>query len=153
MKQENDNKILTMSQSTHTGLHVIQIWHPAPLMLCSNFYASTCFLLHVYWFLLCLFFPHLPFFSFLLFYQFFTLFTFTKCPPSTVPKTLHFQTPTPSQRLSELLNWPVSEVELERALFTSATELPAQTTKRELKIIEFMRKKDLRSQIFSRTRR
>ncbi|KAM7423414.1 hypothetical protein PAMA_011123 [Pampus argenteus] len=58
-----------------------------------------------------------------------------------------------SQRVSELLNWPVSEAELEQALFPSVPELPAHTAKRELKIIEFMKKKDLRSPIFSGTRR
>lgn len=73
--------------------------------------------------------------------------------PYTIPKTLHFHTTTPSQRVSELLSWPVSEAELERALFPSTPELPAQTAKRELKIIEFMKKKDPRSPIFSGTRR
>ncbi|XP_051270891.1 calcium-dependent secretion activator 1 isoform X3 [Dicentrarchus labrax] len=58
-----------------------------------------------------------------------------------------------SKRVSELLNWPVSEAELERALFPSAPELPVQTVKRELKIIEFMKKKDPRSTIFSGSRR
>ncbi|XP_044068391.1 calcium-dependent secretion activator 1 isoform X16 [Siniperca chuatsi] len=58
-----------------------------------------------------------------------------------------------SQRVSELLNWPVSEAELERALFPSTPELPAQTAKKELKIIEFMKKKDPRSSIFSGIRR
>lgn len=77
----------------------------------------------------------------------------SQLPPSTVPQTLHFHTITPSQRLSELLNWPVSEAELEQALFPSAPELPAQTAKRELKIIEFMRKKDPRTPIFSGNRR
>ncbi|XP_076605784.1 calcium-dependent secretion activator 1 isoform X1 [Chaetodon auriga] len=58
-----------------------------------------------------------------------------------------------SQHVSKLLNWPVSEAELEQALFPSAPDLPAQTTKRELKIIEFMRKKDPRSPIFSGIKR
>lgn len=97
---------------------------------------------------------HFSFSHFLFFlFNLFSLFTFKKFPPSTVPTTLLFHTTTPSQRVSELLNWPVSEAELERALFPSAPELPAQTAKRELKIIEFMRKKDPRSLIFSGTRR
>ncbi|XP_049895279.1 calcium-dependent secretion activator 1 isoform X2 [Epinephelus moara] len=58
-----------------------------------------------------------------------------------------------SQRVSELLNWPVCEAELERALFPSSPDLPAQTAKRELKIIEFMKKKEFRSPLFSGTRR
>ncbi|XP_069370073.1 calcium-dependent secretion activator 1 isoform X2 [Paralichthys olivaceus] len=55
-----------------------------------------------------------------------------------------------SQRVCELLNWPVSQAELNQALFPSVPELPA---KRELKIIEFMKKKDFRSPPFSGTRR
>ncbi|XP_032368657.1 calcium-dependent secretion activator 1 [Etheostoma spectabile] len=58
-----------------------------------------------------------------------------------------------SPRVSELLNWPASEAELERALLLSAPGLPAQTAKRELKIIEFMKKKDFMSPLFSGTRR
>uniref|UniRef100_A0AAQ5XYB0 Ca2+-dependent activator protein for secretion a n=1 Tax=Amphiprion ocellaris TaxID=80972 RepID=A0AAQ5XYB0_AMPOC len=58
-----------------------------------------------------------------------------------------------SERLAQLLTWPVSEAELERALFPSAPELPAQTAKRELKIIEFMKKRDFRSTVFSGTKR
>ncbi|XP_023810839.1 calcium-dependent secretion activator 1 isoform X8 [Oryzias latipes] len=55
-----------------------------------------------------------------------------------------------SQRLSELLNWPVSEVELERVLLPS--ELPAQSAKRELKLILFMKKRDFRVPGFTGTR-
>nr|XP_043879555.1 calcium-dependent secretion activator 1 isoform X5 [Solea senegalensis] len=58
-----------------------------------------------------------------------------------------------SQRVFELLNWPVSQAELEQALFPCVPELPAQTAKRELKIIEFMKKKDFWSPIFSGSRR
>lgn len=71
----------------------------------------------------------------------------------TVSKTLHFHTTTPSHRVSELLNWPVSQAELERALFPSAPELHSQTARRELKIIDFMKKKDPRSPVFSGSRR
>ena len=70
--------------------------------------------------------------------------------PSTLPKTLHLHKTASSQRVCELLNWPVSQAELNKALFPSVPELPA---KRELKIIEFMKKKDLRSPPFSGTRR
>lgn len=80
----------------------------------------------------------------------FDLFTLTKSPSFTVPTQKPY---TPSQRVSELLNWPVSEAELKRALFPSAPDSPAQTVKKELKIIEFMRKKDPRSTVFSGTKR
>ncbi|XP_054641674.1 calcium-dependent secretion activator 1 isoform X3 [Dunckerocampus dactyliophorus] len=55
-----------------------------------------------------------------------------------------------SQRVSELLNWPVSEAELERILFPSAPEPPPQSVRRELRI---MKKMDLVSQLLSRPRR
>ncbi|KAK5933277.1 hypothetical protein CgunFtcFv8_013771 [Champsocephalus gunnari] len=55
-----------------------------------------------------------------------------------------------SLRVSELLSWPVSEAALQQALFPSAPELPA---KRELKIIEFMKKKDARFPMFPGTKR
>lgn len=138
----------------HTYKHILymmQMGHLTPLsfmLLCS------CFILHVFSMcklFACSIFP-LSFVSTSL-YNLFTLFTFTKLPSSTVPQTLHFHTIAPSQRLSELLNWPVSEAELEQALFPSAPELPAQTAKRELKIIEFMRKKDPRTPVFSGNRR
>lgn len=73
--------------------------------------------------------------------------------PSLSQKTLHFRTTTPSQRVSELLNWPVSEAELKQALFPSAPDLPTQTAKRELKIIDFMKKMDFRSTNSIGTRR
>ncbi|XP_013881825.1 calcium-dependent secretion activator 1 [Austrofundulus limnaeus] len=58
-----------------------------------------------------------------------------------------------SQRVSELVNWPVSEAELERALFPSTPDSPTQTAKRELRIIEFIKKRDFRAAVFSETRR
>ncbi|XP_061543039.1 calcium-dependent secretion activator 1 isoform X1 [Phycodurus eques] len=53
-----------------------------------------------------------------------------------------------SQRVLELLNWPVSEAELQQALFPSSPEPSPQSIRKELKIIEFMKKKDLRSPLF-----
>lgn len=117
-------------------------------------YASVWLLLHVYWFFTLHVACKLTFplsFVFLSLYNILTLFTFTKWP--SLPKTLHFHTTTPSQRVSELLNWPVSEAKLEQALFPSTPELPVQTAKRELRIIEFMKKMDPRSPIFSGIRR
>ncbi|XP_077385770.1 calcium-dependent secretion activator 1 isoform X5 [Festucalex cinctus] len=58
-----------------------------------------------------------------------------------------------SQRVSELLNWPVSEVELQQALFPSSPEPSPQSIRKELKIIEFMKKRDLRSPLFSGPKR
>ncbi|XP_071403069.1 calcium-dependent secretion activator 1-like, partial [Centroberyx affinis] len=58
-----------------------------------------------------------------------------------------------SQRVSELLNWPVSEAELERALYPCAPEPSTPTAKKELKIIEFMKKKDFWSPNSSGARR
>lgn len=73
--------------------------------------------------------------------------------PSLSQKTRHFHTTTPSLRVSELLNWPVSEAELKQALFPSPPELPNQTAKRELRIIDFMKKMDFRSTNSIETRR
>lgn len=70
---------------------------------------------------------------------------------STVPKSLHFDIT--SQRVSELLDWPVSKAELEQTLFPSVPVLQAQTARRELKIIEFMKKRDFRATVLSRTKR
>ncbi|XP_077428648.1 calcium-dependent secretion activator 1 isoform X2 [Vanacampus margaritifer] len=58
-----------------------------------------------------------------------------------------------SQRVSELLNWPVSEAELQQALFPSSPEPSPQSIRKELKIIEFMKKRDLRSPLFSGPKR
>lgn len=69
---------------------------------------------------------------------------------SLFPNPLTF---TPSQLMSKLLNWPASQAEIEQALFPSSPEPLAQTAKKELKIIEFIRKKDPRSLVFSASRR
>ncbi|XP_019723234.1 calcium-dependent secretion activator 1 isoform X15 [Hippocampus comes] len=58
-----------------------------------------------------------------------------------------------SQRVSELLNWPVSEAELQQALFPSSPEPSPQSIRKELKIIEFVKKRDLRSPLFSGQKR
>ncbi|XP_057700958.1 calcium-dependent secretion activator 1 isoform X2 [Corythoichthys intestinalis] len=58
-----------------------------------------------------------------------------------------------SQRVSELLNWPVSEAELQQVLFPSSPEPSPQSIRKELKIIEFMKKRDLRSPFFSGPKR
>ncbi|XP_061899156.1 calcium-dependent secretion activator 1 isoform X1 [Entelurus aequoreus] len=55
-----------------------------------------------------------------------------------------------SQRISELLNWPVSEAQLERILSPSAPEPSSQSVRRELKILKKM---DLMSQLLSRPKR
>ncbi|XP_061730492.1 calcium-dependent secretion activator 1 isoform X1 [Nerophis ophidion] len=55
-----------------------------------------------------------------------------------------------SQRISELLNWPVSEAQLERILFPAAPEPSSQSVRRELKILKKM---DLMSQLLSRPKR
>ncbi|XP_030231084.1 calcium-dependent secretion activator 1 isoform X5 [Gadus morhua] len=49
-----------------------------------------------------------------------------------------------SQRVVELQSWPVTEAELERALFPSAPNSQANSSRRELRIIEFMKKRDFR---------
>ncbi|XP_055365307.1 calcium-dependent secretion activator 1 isoform X4 [Betta splendens] len=58
-----------------------------------------------------------------------------------------------SQRVSELINWPVTEAELRQALYPTVLELPTQTVRRELKIIDFMKKMDFRSTNSIGTRR
>ncbi|XP_051930976.1 calcium-dependent secretion activator 1 isoform X5 [Hippocampus zosterae] len=58
-----------------------------------------------------------------------------------------------SQRVSELLNWPVSEAELQQALFPSSPEPSPQSIRKELKIIEFVKKRDFRSPLFSGQKR
>ncbi|XP_077458689.1 calcium-dependent secretion activator 1-like [Stigmatopora argus] len=58
-----------------------------------------------------------------------------------------------SQRVSELLNWPVSEAELQLVLSPPSPEPSPQSIRKELKIIEFMKKRDLRSQFFSGPKR
>ncbi|CAB1314845.1 unnamed protein product, partial [Coregonus sp. 'balchen'] len=57
-----------------------------------------------------------------------------------------------SQRLSELLNWPVTEAELQSYLYPPTPE-PPTPSKRELKIMEFRKKKDSKSQAVSWPRR
>ncbi|XP_049589884.1 calcium-dependent secretion activator 1 isoform X6 [Syngnathus scovelli] len=49
-----------------------------------------------------------------------------------------------SQRVSQLFNWPVTEAELQRALSPSSPEPSPQSIRKELRIIEFMKKRDLR---------
>lgn len=93
------------------------------------------------------------FLSFLLFpllYYPFSFLLWHKQLPSLFPNPLTF---TLSQLTSKLLNWPVSQAEIEQALFPSSPEPLAQTSKKELKIIEFIRKKDPRSLVFSASRR
>ncbi|XP_077385767.1 calcium-dependent secretion activator 1 isoform X2 [Festucalex cinctus] len=92
---------------------------------------------------------------------FFCLFPISFSPPNAhltkmtfmVHKILKFHKTPVSQRVSELLNWPVSEVELQQALFPSSPEPSPQSIRKELKIIEFMKKRDLRSPLFSGPKR
>ncbi|XP_028854643.1 calcium-dependent secretion activator 1 isoform X7 [Denticeps clupeoides] len=67
---------------------------------------------------------------------------------STHPFTDHKR----SQRVGELLKWPVSEADLGRALSPSVPESPT-SSKREIRLMEFRRKRDSKSQIASVSKR
>lgn len=70
--------------------------------------------------------------------------------PFTVRWTLnHYLLTALSQRVSELINRPICQAELEHTLIPSNPDTPIQTIKRELKIMEFIKKKDFRAAVLS----
>lgn len=65
----------------------------------------------------------------------------------------HTLSRTPSQHTAKLSNWPSSQVEFEQLLLQPPPDSLSPSVKKELKIIEFIRKKEPRSLVFPGSRK